>query len=90
MTSRGPVLCDGCRRNIGAGVDPATGVPTGRCEAFPEGIPAQIAIGGFDHRNPYPGDGDILFAPHEEAPFAEFSAQAIARYEEYRERIGEA
>lgn len=31
------------------------------CAAFPAGIPAPIAEGGFDHRKAYPGDGGIRF-----------------------------
>lgn len=31
------------------------------CEAFPEGIPAAIAAGTFDHRRPHAGDHGILY-----------------------------
>ena len=31
------------------------------CEAFPEGIPDEIIRVGYDHREPYDGDGGIMF-----------------------------
>jgi hypothetical protein len=34
-----------------------------KCEAFPDGIPDEIWEDGFDHRKPYPNDGNIFFQP---------------------------
>ena len=31
------------------------------CEAFPEGIPAEILTGKHDHTKAFPGDGGIRF-----------------------------
>jgi hypothetical protein len=33
------------------------------CEAFPDGIPEEIAYGDNPHTEPYPGDHGILYAP---------------------------
>jgi hypothetical protein len=43
----------------------------GKCDAFPDGIPDEIYLGDFDHRNPYPNaenptDNGIRFEPVEE------------------------
>lgn len=32
-----------------------------RCDAFPKGIPTEIGVDGFDHRNPFPGDNGITW-----------------------------
>jgi len=29
--------------------------------AFPDGIPYEIWASGYDHREPYPGDGGVIF-----------------------------
>jgi hypothetical protein len=33
------------------------------CKAFPDGIPAAILTGAFDHTEEYPGDGGIRYEP---------------------------
>jgi len=37
------------------------------CEAFPQGIPREIYPGGFDHRQPFRGDGGLRFLPRASA-----------------------
>ena len=44
------------------------------CEAFPEGIPDEIQLGGFDHRKPFKGDGGIMF---EKDPAVKMTWKAI-------------
>lgn len=38
------------------------------CEAFPAGIPVEIASRQFDHHFPFPGDGGKLYVPIADAP----------------------
>ncbi len=40
------------------------------CEAFPEGIPEEIAYGSNPHTSPFPGDHGIRFEPEEEKAHA--------------------
>ena len=37
--------------------------PAFACAAFPDRIPTPILTGDHDHREPYPGDHGIRFAP---------------------------
>lgn len=36
-----------------------------KCSAFPDGIPEEILLDGYDHRLEYAGDGGIRFAPRD-------------------------
>jgi len=36
------------------------------CDAFPDGIPEEIAVGHFDHAQPYEGDNGIRWEPTSE------------------------
>lgn len=39
------------------------------CDAFPQGIPEEILLGGFDHRKPFKGDGGVRFEQDETIEF---------------------
>jgi hypothetical protein len=62
---RRPSICDACRRlrqrpNPDAVTSVDRYIPY--CEAFPAAIPAEIYLGGFDHRHHHPGDNGVLFS----------------------------
>jgi hypothetical protein len=46
--------CHGCRNYH---------VGTLNCTAFPNGIPQDILLDRFDHKNPFPGDKGIRWMP---------------------------
>ena len=61
--TQGINLCWACR-HLDRDGSPAEGqIETGVCAAFPQGIPLEIFADGFDHREPFPGDAGIRFAP---------------------------
>ena len=39
---------------------------TPKCRAYPEGIPRDIFILGFNHQKPFPGDGGIRYEQQED------------------------
>jgi hypothetical protein len=74
-------LCSICQRRRPSLVDLAGWIPT--CEAFPDGIPAEI-LGGADHRQPWPGDRGLRF----EVNGADASApDHLALYERTHARV---
>ena len=52
----GIVQCEKCKH----------GRVPGKCDAFPDGVPLEIAAGEHDHRVPFPGDNGIRFEAKEE------------------------
>lgn len=61
--SLGPeTICFACRRRQMGPADKPV------CSAFPDGIPDQIWKGGYDHRNPFPGDGGQRFVHDPDVP----------------------
>lgn len=56
MTTAPIPLCESCAR-----LGPGSGGVGFACAAFSDGIPDAIYMEGYDHRQPYPGDGGVLF-----------------------------
>lgn len=61
MTTAGPPFCWPCRHYRPSEFWSEDGWPVDACAAFPDRIPSIITVGGFDHREPYPGDNGIRF-----------------------------
>ncbi len=56
MTIGSLSICGACAR-LGPRVDR----PGVACAAFPDGIPDEIYVDGFDHRKPFDGDNGLRF-----------------------------
>lgn len=42
------------------------------CEAFPDGVPMEIAMNRHDHRQPFTGDNGVLFESKDGVPVQEW------------------
>lgn len=74
--TQGNSICPYCARlHDEAPSAEVDGVVTGRCDAFPDGIPVDIFAGGFDHRRPHAGDNGVQFAALEGVPDEAIDAQ---------------
>lgn len=69
-TFEAPILCFYCARlhDVAELDDPL------RCDAYPAGIPMPILDNAHDHRQPYEGDGGIVFAKAPEARQSDIDA----------------
>lgn len=61
---RRPSICDSCAR-LQQRSNPEARTSLDRwlpyCDAFPDRVPTEIYLGGFDHRAPFPGDNGIRY-----------------------------
>ncbi|MGV9772974.1 hypothetical protein [Streptosporangium sp. NPDC003464] len=65
---RDPSICDACARlRLRRNPEARTTVDmwTPYCDAFPDKVPDAIFLGGFDHREEYPGDEGVRFVLRE-------------------------
>jgi hypothetical protein len=61
VTTRREPICGACKLFRGSPLERPT------CSAFPDGIPDRI-LDGFDHRQPFPGDGGTRFVRDPDKP----------------------
>lgn len=74
-------LCLKCARFHDNNMDTFT------CDAFPERVPDEIILGGFNHNQPFPGDNGMRFVPRvkfavigtEETALSPFAQEVFGR-----------
>lgn len=81
-----PAICFACTR-LWPAPDPVTGVQqVVFCDAFPNGIPDQIASGDFDHREKFGGERDGLLFKQAPGEYADVMLEAWEKYHESGEK----
>lgn len=62
-----PIYSEVCSRCMHLKLKPSSefteGHPTGRCKAFPDGIPREIWFGWNQHTSPFEGEYGVQFEP---------------------------
>lgn len=73
-----PSMCAFCARARPLDAAEVDGIPTPVCDAFPDGVPLEISLGGFDHRQPFDGDHGKRFVADDDGAIAAWDGARAA------------